>query len=252
MSTLLWKGSRRLRELPETSIEETLEKTTREIEYEGPHSECLAKRPKPGTIEARSGLRIASVRVRRLTGGRGRLILKLDDATDTSGGGGPPTSGLTVELDWVAEQVDLLKHPRYRHPSGTKQLELEDLVNLQSWEAESDTALKKNFQYHKVEGLRTSEVATLSANAQDYATKKLRGQDSFRVYFPCVKRTTKISNPLAGEACGKKLTDLPSGLPRPTGYQWMKTADRSVRSGSGKWERREEWQGFLEIDADIY
>ncbi|MCX7006610.1 MAG: hypothetical protein NTY53_05070 [Kiritimatiellaeota bacterium] len=253
MSTVQWRGSKNLRELPESGIEETLEKNSKELEYEGPYTECLAKRPKPGSLEVKTGYVITRVRVRRLPGGRGRLTLTLDRqlAMSTS----PPPAGQTVELDWIETEKDLLLHPRYSmdtDPIGARALDPGDLCALKNWEDEPNAEIKSAFKYRLDPSRPAATAEDLSYNAKDYATKRLRGQSTYRVYLPVVKRTTRISNPIKGDPCGKKLSNLPSGLPQPDGYQWLKTADRSTRSGSGKWERHEEWGGFSSVDGDIY
>ena len=260
-----WRGSKGLRERPALSIEETLEKTSKEVEYEGPYDLCLAHRPKPGDIEAGTGMRVCSVVLKRVPGDRGLLTLKLENSLST--GDTPPPSGQTVELDWIETEKDLLTHPRYAGQGiypGEKHLVPSDLVKLRNWKDEPNAQLREWYLYRidlnrplpilttKSAALSNGNVGELSDNAKDYADKIIRGQETYRIYLPVVKRTTKISNPIAGSACGKKLSGLPSGLPQPIGYQWMKTADRSIRSGAGKWERSEEWGGYAFIDGDLY
>jgi hypothetical protein len=244
----LWKGGQKLRELPALNIEETLETTVRDQEYEGPHSLCLSQRPKPGQIDEATGLMITNVKVTRRSGGLGKLSLRLEWKLNT---GTPPPAGQTQELDWVETDKDLLQNPRYQ-TGGAKYLDDDAVVALKCWEDEPNWKLKKAFKYREDTSKPNAEQKTLSAPAQDYAKKRLRGQDTYRVYLPVVKRTTKISTPISGDQCGKKLSNLPSGLPCPTGYYWIKTADRSIRSGGGKWERSEEWSGYTYIDGDLY
>lgn len=244
----VWKGGQKLRELPALNIEETLESTVRDVEYEGPHALCLSQRPKPGQVDESTGLMITNVKVTRRAGGLGKLTLRLEWKLDT---GKPPPAGQTQELDWVETDVDLLKNPRYQ-PGGAKYLDDDAVVALKCWEDEPNWKLKKAFKYREDTSKPNAEQKTLTAPAQDYAKKKLRGQDSYRVYLPVVKRTTKISTPISGNQCGRKLSELPAGLPCPAGYQWMKSADRSIRSGSGKWERSEEWQSAFTWDDDLY
>jgi hypothetical protein len=246
--SVIWRGSKLLRELPALNLEETLETTVRDQEYEGPYEICLSQRPQPGQREAVTGLTITSVKVTRKAGGLGRLTLRFEWKLDT---GTPPPAGQTQEVDWIETDRDLLQHPRYQ-TGGAKPLTNDDVVQLKMWEDEPNWSIRKQFKYREDTSKKNDPQLTLSANAQDYAKKKLRGQDTYHVFSPVVKRTTKVSTPFQGTELGKKLSSLPSGLVCPAGWVWMKMADRSIRSGAGKWERSEEWSGYTYIDPDLY
>lgn len=90
----------------------------------------------------------------------------------------------------------------------------------------------------------------LSDDAKEYCQKLLRGQESYNEYTPIARLTTSsIAKPTTG-ACGTIATSPPvDGI--PSGYKWLKTADRACKR-SYKWERVQEWTGTWWWDTDLY
>ena len=78
----------------------------------------------------------------------------------------------------------------------------------------------------------------------------LRGQTSYTLYAPLVRKTTPYdTKPPEGDA--GSITDAPSGA--PTSWKWRKTAYRRVRPGQNSaWDLVEEWTGADEWDDEVY
>lgn len=91
----------------------------------------------------------------------------------------------------------------------------------------------------------------LLAMLDELAKKFFSGIESYIVGAPVARKTTRSYYTPAVGSLGA--IGAPAGFGLPSGYQWLKTADRAVRQGHrGKWERVEEWTGADKWDADLY
>ncbi len=90
--------------------------------------------------------------------------------------------------------------------------------------------------------------SALSDNAKALVDRLKRGQDTYVVYAPVARRTTKFSTKAGNTRCG--FLSNPPGDAAVAGYLYLKTADRSTRDRN--WTRSEEWTGADEIDTEIY
>jgi len=159
----------------------------------------------------------------------------------------------THEIDWATVQRSLYEHPEFAD-GGSYSLTDEDRAALKNWERMSDVTYKKDFIYATNPDTWTggsSGTSTLSTNAQMLAKGLLKGIEYWEDYVPIARKTGTYSGgpPPEGEAGSK---ETPSGFPNlPTGYEWMKTADRSLKSGGQtKWQRSQEWTGAITILID--
>lgn len=141
----------------------------------------------------------------------------------------------TLEVDWSLVEKPLITHPRYI-AGGANELTDEDRKKIDVWRAEPSTA---NYD-------------ACSTNAKHYIRKLRLGIESYGVPAPICRKTTGRTSAPTVSNCGQRVTSAPiTGA--PSGYQWLKTADRGVRSrGSNGWERVEEWTGAKTVDADLY
>jgi hypothetical protein len=92
---------------------------------------------------------------------------------------------------------------------------------------------------------------TLTANAQKFAKGIEKGLEYWVDKAPvCRKTETYVGGPPPISTAGQK--ENPIGIPnQPTGYEWIRSADRSLRRGSaGRWERTIEWLGADKVEAD--
>lgn len=216
--------------------------------FEGQFEILLAGKPAIGsTMSGFTAFTVERVQVKNLEGDKGQMTVGLFQAVSM----GYLNTGLPIdpiyEIDWVQVDKPLETHPIYKNPSGTYNLTDDDLVDLQTWEQEPDPVLKKAFSYN-VNG----DTATLGPNAQNIAKKKLKGVTSYLLFIPVLKKTSSGYQPPSTSAAGH--VEVPPGFPSvPTGYTFIKTADRGQRTGKNKkWERQEEWTGFDTVDSDLY
>lgn len=212
------------------------------IVEEGQFDYLLAGKPSIGqTLSGISGYTVERVDVINLEGGKGQMTIGMFQAV--SGGAASNNSNIDsiFEIDWCQVEKKLEQHPRYRvGAGGAKVLTTSDLASIESWKAETDATE------------RDTKRAALSSNAQDFVSKLEKGQDSYLIYIPVLRKTSTSYQPPTTSTCGKRET--PPGFPAvPSGYTFLKTADRGQRTGSNrKWERQEEWTGFDFVDPDIY
>ena len=107
-----------------------------------------------------------------------------------------------------------------------------------------------------------------SGDLFDLMDKFQQGEDSFILFTPFVRKTSRTYTPPSdlGTQAGLVFLEVPVDdgdpfVPPATGriggatvtWQWLKTADRYVRQAlDGKWERVEEWTAAQYWDIDIY
>jgi hypothetical protein len=233
----------------------------------------------PGTVT------VADYDLEKMPGDKGRLTVIMETAAETT------FETEWVEVDkalilnpryWDGSTPDLT-------PAGAKPLTLLDKAMIEKWEAEENYLLKQIFVFKVVydptnnTGLgsavpigadpnspTTTTIAgqsvtsptliagvsyvlyELSANAQDYATKRLKGEESYRLYAPVIRQTSETDTAPTANPCGL-IEQPPHAANPPSGYTWQRSAQRITRTGPyGKYRLQLEWQGAERIDADIY
>jgi hypothetical protein len=147
-----------------------------------------------------------------------------------------------LECQFAKIEKDIRLHPIYAS-GGIKALTESDRNSIAEWEADTNKTTK------------ATKYADLSDNATHLADRIARGQTGFDVYIPVATRTRYSgTTPIIG-GCGKQ--DSPYvGIGAPMfsanakPYVYIKTADSKVRQ-SRRWQRREEWTGFEQVDTDI-
>ncbi len=141
----------------------------------------------------------------------------------------------TIEIDWTLTERPLITHSRYS-TGGTDALTDDDRRKIELWKNEPSEA----------------NYLALSTSAQNFVGKLRKGIESYLVATPIARKTTRGTVAPTNSNCGTRSATAPvTGA--PSGYQWLKTADRGIRQAPASgWERVEEWQGAKEVDADIY
>lgn len=143
------------------------------------------------------------------------------------------SSNITREIDWTLLEKPLIQHPRYA-TGGDKELTDADRKDIEAWRADPGT----------------ETYGALTDNAKDYVNKVRKGIENFVVPAPLVRKTTRGTSAPTVSACGE--IESPDG-PHPSGYIWLKTADRGIRQAPASgWERVEEWTGAKSWDTDLY
>ena len=159
------------------------------------------------------------------------------------------------EIDWVDVQRSIYEHPKFN--GGTYNLSDEDLVQLRAWEDMLNPTLKAQWKFYSGDPAQgDTTTGTLSTNAQKAAKGVLLGIEYYVQKAPVLRKSTYYKNGLPPNNGGGDKED-PGAFPgKPSGYEWIRTADRSMQVGSEKeWRRDQEWTGAKKvlIDAsDIY
>lgn len=156
----------------------------------------------------------------------------------------------TFEIDWAVTMRPLSEHPKFT-TGGTYALDKQDLIDLGYWQEEQNATLKAEFKYNELAATGSGDIAELSSAAKMAAAGILLGQEYWEDYAPVArKNTTYVNGPPTTSTAGLK--DTPTGFPNlPTGYEWRKSADRSMRAGGqNRWERTEEWTASPKVLVD--
>ncbi|HEY9817754.1 MAG TPA: hypothetical protein V6D20_18400 [Candidatus Obscuribacterales bacterium] len=181
------------------------------------------------------------------------LIVDMESTFDATAS--PEAAGtvqeITYEVEWTMFQRSIFEHPSFApNTGGEYQLTDDDIVAVQFWEAGENHEYKKDFKYLPSEDDKTP--VTLSTNARKCAEVILKGIDTYEDYAPVLRRTTKYAdgNPATTDA-GKRDIAGPVFAGKPTGYEYRKTADRSVRTDRDRqWNQVEEWIGAKKVLID--
>jgi hypothetical protein len=231
----VWRGTKDIKEQPgspdytENAAGEKYVRT-----FRGPYQTLFNTRPrKGGTMIGYAGFYVDEVNCHPDASGKsgpGTLVVTLiNDSFDSE--------SPTVEIEWVEVRQPAEQAPIFA-AGGAKQLTDVDLDKIAEWKA-ADTSVK-----------RTSIYGGMSANAKYFTNKLRRGQDTYVVYAPVHRSTTRSFRAPGSSKCGKKV-GTPTGA--PAGYEWLQTADRAVRQGGGgKFERSIEKTGADVVDTDFY
>lgn len=155
------------------------------------------------------------------------------------------------EIDYVQIEKSIKQHPDFISFSSA------DWAAVNAWDAEIDHNLKSNYQYqmrdvdNKPTGTTLTLAGTTSAGQKAYAFLRLRGVESFLDFSPVVRKSSKYygSSAPASSDAGQKTT---APTYAPSGYQWLKTADRISKQGTrgNEWLRQEEWTGARVVLLD--
>lgn len=178
--------------------------------------------------------------------------------------GGPAVTTLEEEryqIRWQPQQLPLIQHPAFQPGAASDvftaiggKRPIEDIIG---WEYEQDPNLKAERKYKKLQsdGTPSSTTTTVETGTGATAYVKLRqlGYDSFTVFLPI---WTKVSiyrgeeAPGVGDA-GQYEATGPDGTGFPAGYEWVKSGDSAERIGNAaRWQRTEEWMGFVKVYFD--
>ena len=148
------------------------------------------------------------------------------------------------EIDQVQTEKSLKQHPAFIDFTPAQWSE------VKKWDEEIDNDQRQLFKFwpRDDDGKKTGPVetltGTLTSGAKGFAVLRLKGVEAFLDFSPVVRKTTKYRGSVAPSAAdtGQKVT---APAYAPTGYEWLKTADRVSKTGtkSLEWTRQEEWTG---------
>lgn len=230
-----WKGTKELKEQPGSPDWDFGRENTCTRTFVGPYATALAKRPVRGAkmADMPTDYRVDRVRVTRMSGGRGQMVVTLSAGGDTAAT--QTIDGPQLEIEWANVDKPIESHPNFK-----------DLT-------ESDREAIAGYFATSVAEERAAYKAQIGAAAAWTLFRlKLKGVESYMVFGPVVRKSSTQNLPATTNSCGQK-GEPDATVPHPTGYQWLKTADRCTRSGrNGNWQRDQEWTGADEWSDDIY
>lgn len=227
-----------------------------ELEYVGEKSVLEAARPSRDSIWGLYDGLVSSTTLEpiELTD-RAILLVTVETASDTSeytfetG----QRKEVSYEIDWVDVQKPMIQHPKFAVGGGGEhELTSGDLAAIEAWKNGADTEHKEIYEYPIDSASGSPTWATLSANAIMFARGIELGIEYFNYKAPVARQTeTWVKGPPTRAEAGLK-DDPPAGFPNlPTGYEWIRESDRSLRRGGvRKWDRDIEWIGALKVYVD--
>jgi hypothetical protein len=224
------------------------------IEYIGPTSTLEAALPAIGATWGEYTGYVQTREMEPVEGNAGYSELKVVvsyefSGTDSTFGTARET---TFEIEWLAQSRSLVEHPKFQ-TGGTYALDNQDLIDLGFWQDEPDATLKAAFKYNELAATGSGDIAELTSAAKMCAAGILLGYEYWDDFVPVLrKNTTYLGGPPNASEAGDKASGAPAGFPTvPTGYEWRKSADRSIRAGGqNRWERAEEWVGEKKVQID--
>lgn len=163
----------------------------------------------------------------------GEMVVNLDNYTDESelNQGSEIESTQkeeTIEIEWTQLDKPLAQAPFFKNLSPEDIQLAEDVISGK----QSKAALND----------KSDKLTT-------YYEKRMRGQQTYLVFAPVVRRTMQTSSRPTTGSCGK-IDSPPVGI---GGFQFIKTTDRASKSTHNRyWERTEEWLGADSWDNDLY
>lgn len=229
---------------PKTSNSEKSYRTV--IEYVGPLSTLAAAEPASNSAWGDYDGLVTSTELSPIDGTDKAELTVTTEYFYESGGSSGTAREVSYEIEWVMFQRSMLEHPVFRKGgSGAHALTDEDITDIEAWKNEPSAANRLAFKYTETSD---DSLKYLSANATKFAEGYNLGLETYEDYAPVARKiTTYTGGPPGSTSAGTK--DTPASIPGlPSGYEWRKTADRSIRSGKQtRWERSEEWTGAIKV-----
>jgi hypothetical protein len=228
---------------PKTSRTSSAFRTT--IEYIGSLTTLSTARPENNAAWGDYDGTVASTDLSPIEGtDQAELIVVCEKLFQDGGTISGTAAEVSFEVEWVYFQRSMFEHPIFA--GGTYALTADDIAAIEAWKNEETVSVKAAFAYSA-----DGSSVELSANAEIFAKGLNLGQETYEDFAPVIRRTTRYLNGLPPTSnAGLKGGD-PTFAGKPTGYEWRKTADRSIQvSGRNKWDRVEEWTGAIKVLSD--
>ncbi len=227
---------------------------TTTIEYVGPASTIKAARPEkndvwgdyPGVVASSSWQPFETIQDEDDQLGVLTVVVEREEnGTDYSFETGTKTN-VDYEIDWVDQQTPLVQHPYFAPGAGGPfELTVEDVAAIELWKITPSAKRKDEFKYAADQSASGEwTFYELSNNAKVFVYGLTMGNEYFNRKTPVARRTeTWVNGP--PDECKAGLKETPTGFPNlPSGYEWIREADRSLKQGaSRKWNREIEWIG---------
>jgi len=156
----------------------------------------------------------------------------------------------SYEIDWTDVQRTLYEHPVFS-AGGSRELTDDDKAKIESWKTMDNTFYKESFYYYQTTP-ENGIIEELSTNAKYLAKGILLGIEYWVDKVPIARRTdTWINGPPPAGTAGQK--EEPPDFPNlPTGYEWIRDADRALRAGGqNSWSNETSWIGAKKVLIDV-
>ncbi|MDF3129283.1 hypothetical protein P0Y35_08755 [Kiritimatiellaeota bacterium B1221] len=245
--SVIWKGSRELSEQfdsPEVIFGDTTQKVYR---FEGPHELCLSSAPRKGMRYG--GFPVVQSRVRKWEAGKGELEVTTETSDFQASSSAGSRRSEIYEIDWVTVEKPLISHPIYE-AGGDQVLTVYDRLAIENWKLEENATKRSEYKFRPI--LSVDVYLTLTTAAQHYAERYSKGIDSYQFSYPVARISSLYDTEPSTLPCNVYRASKPFGG-CPSGYTWLKSVDRATRSGTnGRWVRNVEYQGFADLDTDLY
>jgi hypothetical protein len=206
-----------------------------ELEYIGEYAALQAAAPAIGSPWGDYEGVVDSVNIEPISGTtplRGTLSISMvEEFSGAESSGTEKAASVIRQIVWTPVSRPLIEHPEFQW-GGSCYLDPSELADLAIWEQDKT---------HVVAG----------TNPNKYITGRNMGIETYDDYAPTLTKTTPFVNGVSPTSvAGAK--DEPTGFDnKPTGYEWVKTADDCVSTGRrNRWERVEQWTGDKKILVD--
>lgn len=211
-----------------------------QLEYVGPYSTLEAAAPAIGAAWGDYEGAADTVTIEPISGTiplKASLVVNMTRTYEAGSSGSTPGAAkeATHEVEWTAVQRPLVEHPVFR-TTGAWPLDATAHELIAAWENDKTPANR----------------AALSSSAEKYAQGIDLGIRTYDDFAPILIRTTSYINGPPGTSDAGSKGGAPAGFPNlPSGYEWVKSADRSLKAGKrNKWERSEQWTGAIKVLVD--
>lgn len=225
------------------------------IEYVGPIDELTREEPEIGNTWGDYRGIVSTSRIEPIEGTEYGILSVECEARFQAGGDIGYAEGTKQEekweIDWVMFTRSWYEHKAFRiGGGGDYALQPMDVYEIGLWETEEDNFLKEQYSYRPPFG---GETQTLSDNAKMFVQTILLGIPEWEDYVPVIRKTTTYSRGGPKDSTAGLKEDVGDFEDKPSGYEWRKTAHRSVQAaggGSTKWDGVEEWTGASKVLYD--
>ena len=219
--------------------------------YEGQLTALQAIQPTPGNYVSAGGvvLPITDVEIDTAVAGP-KCTMSITASNQFGGTGGEMDT--TYERRWQRVDKDIRIHRAFQ-TSGTYELDDDDLIDVDAWEKETDTTLKKAWKYNSDDGVEVE----LNSNSQQLAKRLARGQTTYPIWVPVARKTFAAFSQPNSTALGAikappTQCQAPETTANGTAYIYVMTTDDATRTIGHPWRVEQEWMGFDEVDTLIY
>jgi hypothetical protein len=239
-------GNASIEELPQAEEEITPGNSRRGTRfYVGPTSLIEADTwMEPGSSVAdRAGFTVERKTTKQISAARSSASIGITNAAAATA----EATGIgvgEVELDWVRGEVKIHRHPEFAELTITQLEEVEDYVA-------GSRVLWDDVEYDAGD-------STAVQLQKKLARLRVANRNTFVRNLPVIRQTIQLPEPpFTGYGDEQVLKSFDAGITNTpplrvlrddgTEYYWVLESNRLSRADSGRWQRRIEWQGHIEV-----